>query len=156
MHGLVRQCGDATVEIDGSGRVELSASLGLGDAATSASLRLSGSLNAVADAALQLSMDSVCVDFPPCNEGEVDDAAALVAACADAIPGLEFVRHATSPSSWVAATQLPPLRLSQLYLDQDTHIVQLELAEIPEQLEMQAAGPMVLRRVERAPAASGA
>ena len=112
--GPLEQRGRGSVVVDESGELELHCSLALGATGAPASLRVTGRVSAVADAVLELQCAQVVLSL----EGQDET---LVSACAQAT-GLELEPWA---DEWIGAQPLPALRLAQLYLDQDCHVVRL-------------------------------
>jgi hypothetical protein len=124
--GRIVQRGAALVDVDGLGGFELSATLGLmtPTSEAAASLHIVGTASAVGDAELELRCDQLTVAVDDAAGASADELASLLSACAEAA-GLQL-EHAGTPSSlkWAAdKASFPPVRLGQLYLDQDCHIL---------------------------------
>lgn len=122
--GVVQQAG-AAVEVDDDGRLLLLATIGSAENTDAAvSVCLTGNLTVAADDELELACDQL--GLAQVEDSDEAGAAALVAACeaalgitlsvgsSDVQPGL---------ARWNAEPPLPKLRLSQLYLDQELHVV---------------------------------
>ena len=110
----LEQRGRGSVVVEESGELELQCSLALGGTGAPASLRVTGRVSAVADAVLELQCEKVVLSLQGQDEK-------LVGACVQAT-GLKME---PSADEWIAASPLPAVRLAQLYLDQDCHIVRV-------------------------------
>jgi len=104
--------GSGSISVDASGELDLQCALMLGAAATPATLRCAGSVTADGDDVLLLRCASITLTLSADVAGE--EAAALVAACAEAT-GCGFER---APDEWVVTPPLPTRWLLQMYLDQ--------------------------------------
>ena len=117
------QAGSATIDVEeDSGRLNLLAQLTLLDSALPAELRLTGHVSVSGDAELTLTCESLAITAA--DEAEADKAEAMVATTA-AAAGLTLERSADG-SALAAVEPLPTVRLGQLYLDQDCHIVKAQ------------------------------
>lgn len=119
---LSHSAGAGKLTVDDDGGLQLSAAISEDGDATLA-LTVAGSVRPTADAELSMTVESVSL-------AAADDAcpvgvAALVAVCS-AATGLRFE---AVESTWMAQPPLPSLRLQQLYLDQELHVVQWVLGD---------------------------
>ena len=102
--------GRGSLQLDESGVLEMQCDVALDATGTPTTLRASGRVSAVADTVLELQCDSMELEAGATQE--------LVTACSAAL-NLELKDDAGG--GWAATPS--PLRLAQLYLDQDMHIV---------------------------------
>ena len=115
--GLSDRPGNGSVELDESGDLRLQYALELGSTGVAATLCIDGRVAAASDDVLALACDHAALSL----SSPSDEAGTIVATCAKAA-GLALQ---SADGAWVASTPLPTLQITQLYLDQDCHIVRV-------------------------------
>ena len=124
--GSVRQRGSGSIEVDDDGKMMLFATLeaSADEGGGALSLVLTGTLRASDDAELELACEQV--GLAQLEDADTEETKLLISACEGAT-GLSFAESTSEVQPdlprWDADAPLPTLRLAQLYLDQELHIV---------------------------------
>jgi hypothetical protein len=139
--GSLEQRSRGDVVLEESGALEVEVTLAVGAAGTPATLGVAGQISADGDDVLELECERVVLSTPTDDA----EASAAVTSVAEAM-GLTLERVS---DAWVAAPPLPALRLAQLYLDQDCHILGV-LSGAEADVQRDPLQPLVLFKKRRA------